>query len=466
MSVAGLAMAYLLATMAAAALLPRGPAALAAVLCVSALNYFFVPPRHSFEIDGAEYWWTLLVLLGVSLAVGSLLATLRERRAAAELGEARAAQLHALAEALAGCADGAAMARAGARFVHQATGHACAVFVRDVPEGPASAWCHPAGTTADAEAAAWALANGRPLGRGCDDWPDLRLWCAPFSRRRPLGALQLQLPLAPLPEAGVLQHWEALARQLGLAIERERAGTTAAAAREAAQAEAARNLLLASLSHDLRTPLAGIVGSASTLRMQSNALPEAERQRLLASLEDEARDLTQMADDVLQMARLAQPHTQLRRQVESLDDVVGASVTRTRRRWPGARVEVRHASGLPLVEVEAGLLAQVLGNLLDNAVRHGGDAGRVLVTTGSSRLGVFVAVRDHGPGQPEAALKGLFEAWRGGADRRPGAAGLGLAISRLVVEAHGGTIAAQRAEPGLEVRIDLPAALPSEAGDG
>jgi two-component system sensor histidine kinase KdpD len=458
MSVAGLAMVYLLATAAAAVALRRGPAALTSVLCVSALNYFFVPPRHSFEVENAEYWWTLAVLLGLSLALGSLVARLRERRQAAERGQAEAAELHALAEALADCGDVAAMGDCAARLLHRATGRPCTILLRAPDAGSPATWRSPATAAFDAQAAAWAIDHGRPLGRGCVDWPDLRLWCAPFARHHGLGAVQLALADASTPDADTARHWLALARQVGLCMEREQAAAAARLAREEAQSESARNLLLASLSHDLRTPLAAIVGAASTLRTQADALPERQRLALLADLENEASDLAQMADNVLQLARLSQPQAQLRLQVESLDDVVGAAMARVRRRWPQARVQSRPASGVPLVRVEASLLAQVLVNLLDNAVRHGGDAGPVVVATGRSRQGAFVAVRDHGPGQPPGELARLFESYRGGSDGRPGAAGLGLAICRLVVLAHGGSVEARRCEPGLEVRIDLPAA--------
>lgn len=462
MSVAGLAMVYLLATAGSAVALPRKPAALASVLCVTALNYLFVPPRHSFAVEGAEYWWTLAVLLGLSLALGSLVAGLREGRRAAERGQARAAQLHALSEDLAEGSDAHAMAERAARFLQQATGHPCAVVLRPGGDASPAPWASPPGSAVDLQAAHWAMQHGRPLGRGCPDWPDLRLWCAPFSRQQPLGVVQLQLAGADVPDADTRAHWLALTRQVGLCIEREQAAAAARSSREEAQSEAARNLLLASLSHDLRTPLASLVGAASVLRQQSEALPERQRLVLLADLENESRDLAQMADNILQMARLSQPQAQLRLQVESLDDIVGAALARVRRRWPEARVQARLARALPLVRAEASLLAQAVGNLLDNAVRHGGNAGAVVVATGRSRHGVFLAVRDQGPGQPPAQqLASLFEAYRGG-EGRTGAAGLGLAICRLAALAHGGRIEAHACDPGFEVRIDLPAA-PEEA---
>ena len=458
MSVAGLAMVYLVAVVATAMLLSRWASIAAALMCVTALNYFFVPPRRSFAIDGAEYWWTLAVLLGLALGLNALIATLRARRARAELGEARAAQLHALSEALAQVADHVAAAQRAAEWLATALGRSCAVFLRD-EQGALR--CHGAPATEAGfhrMSAQWAIDHGRPLGLGCPDWPDLPLWCAPLARRDAGGAVQVLLPAEDSrPTADTLLHWQALVRQVGLSVERERAAAAARLAQQSARSEAERNTLLASLSHDLRTPLAGIVGSASALRTQGEALPASQRAQLLASLENDARDMTLMADNILQMARLAQPLWQLKTQWESVEEILGASVARMRRRWEQARIQLRVAPGLPPVQAEAGLLAQVIANLVDNAVRHSGPEPHILVQAGRSREGVFIAVRDHGPGVAEGDLAGLFDRYRQGSGRQGGGAGLGLAICRAIVQAHGGRIEARRCEPGTEFRFDLPA---------
>jgi two-component system, OmpR family, sensor histidine kinase KdpD len=455
MSVAGLAMVYLLAVAATAVVLPRGPALLASLLAVSALNFFFVPPRYSLAVQDAEYLWTLAVLLGLSLALNMLIGTLRRRTSDAQRRSTQAEELHALSEALATQSGHEAMAAHAARWLHDATGRPCAVFLK---EGQAiRSWAAPAGAAFDEQPARWALEHGRPLGRGCMDWPDLPLWCGPFTRRDAAGGVQVLLGNATRPSPETLQHWLALARQAGLSVERERASVAARSAQDSARSEAARNTLLASLSHDLRTPLAAIVGSASALRTQADAMPASQRERLLANLEDEARDMTLMADNVLQMARLSQPQWQLRTQWESAGDILGAAVARMRRRWEGAGIQLRVARDLPPLRAEAALLAQAIANLVDNAARHSGERPQIVVQAGKSREGVFIAVRDHGRGLPPGDPARLFEHWRQGAGRAGGGAGLGLAICRLVVEAHGGRIAATRCEPGAEFRIDLPA---------
>jgi two-component system sensor histidine kinase KdpD len=456
MSIAGLAMAYLVATVVCALLLDRGPALLASLACVSALNYFFIPPRYTFDVNGAEYWWILGVLLALSVALSSLVAGLREGRERAELGERCRAQLQGLAEELGQCRNADAMAQCAASWLENTLQRSCAVFlVGDDAMAAMEVWGVPASAPFHDGSVRWAIQHGRVLGRGCVDWPDLPLWCAPFARRGAMGAVQVLLHPTDLPDKGLLAHWEALARQVGLSIERERAAAAAQRAEDAARAEAARNTLLASLSHDLRTPLSGILGTATALRTQADALPAAQREKLLANIESESRDLAAMADNVLQLARLSQPQVQLRREWEALEEVLGAVATRLRARWPMARIQLRVAPSLPPLKAEAALLAQAITNLVDNAVRHSPGEPVIEVTAGRSREGVFIAVRDHGEGIPAEQLASIFDRYRQ-AEGSSGTAGLGLAICKLAVQAHGGRIAAHACEPGTEFRVDFP----------
>jgi len=491
MSVAALALVYLVAVVLTAALLARWAGVLTSVASVSALNYFFVPPRHSFRIDGPEYLLTLAILLAVSLGINALVANLRARRAQAERRARQAGELHELSEQLAEGQEPQAVAQVAARWLATRLGRPCAVFLRPgsapaaLPRDGASLagelLCHGApqgpGDAAPrfhAASAAWAMAQRRPVGRGSPDWPDLPLWCAPFAGPHPGGAVQILLDdAAPVqPDKETLGHWLALARQTGLSVERERAAAEARAAQDSARSEATRNALLASLSHDLRTPLAGILGSASALREQGDAMPAAQRTRLLANLEDEAHDMTLMVDNILQMARLSQAPCRIRLQWESLEEIIGVEVQRLRRRWPGARIRWRVGRRLPPIQAEAGLLAQVLANLVDNAARHGGPGGApadILIRAGRTRAGVFIAVRDHGPGLPDGDPATLFKRFHQGAPPRrgdAGAAGLGLSLCQTIVQAHGGRIAARRCAPGAEFRIELPVAAAAPPGAG
>lgn len=460
MSLAGLSMTYLLGVVTASLFLSRAPATLASILCVGALNYFFVPPRRSLAVTGAESWWILAALLSVAVLVSALLSSARERRAQAESARNRSQELHALAQAL-GCIEGAeGMARVATDLIHRVLQRPCALFLWDATDDRLRTWQSPAGGAFDPEPVKWCLANGRVVGVGTANWPQLPLWCAPFSRHGPTGAIQVLIDPHRPPSPDVLEHWLDMVNQVGGAIDRERASATALAAQQAARAETVRNTLLASLAHDLRTPLSALLGTATALRMHGETMTRPQQQRLLANLEDEALDMTLMADNILQIARLSQPQTGLQLQWESLEDVLGAAVTRMRRRWPDTVIQLKVPGELPPIRAEAGLMAQAIANLIDNAVRHGASGSPVVVQAGRSRAGVFVAVRDHGPGLPEGQPAELFRRWHRGRTGT-GGTGLGLTICQLCVEAHGGVIDAADVHPGAEFRIDLPVGAPA-----
>ena len=149
---------------------------------------------------------------------------------------------------------------------------------------------------------------------------------------------------------------------------------------------------------------------------------------------------------------------------ESIEELLGSAVERMRRRWQGAHIQWRVPGGMPPIRAEAGLIAQVIANLVDNALRHAGAQAEVVIQAGRSRDGVFIAVRDHGPGLPEGDAGLLFERFeRGSGGDHASGAGLGLAICKTIVQAHGGRIEVRRCSPGTEFRIDLPVAAPNDA---
>jgi two-component system sensor histidine kinase KdpD len=232
MSVAGLSMVYMAAVATSAATLPRAPAALSAILSVAALNFFFVPPRGSLSVDAAEYWWILMALLALSLGLGAAMGSLRARKAEAELGRARASELHRLSEAMAEASGLDAMSRSAAEFLARATGRPCAIFLR-VDDSALARVASSEDAQFDERAAAWAVEHGKAIGAGSFDWPDMPIWCAPFARSAARGAAQFTMPAGARLSHEEAEHWLALTRQAGLALEREGASKTAASAEQA-----------------------------------------------------------------------------------------------------------------------------------------------------------------------------------------------------------------------------------------
>jgi two-component system sensor histidine kinase KdpD len=226
-----------------------------------------------------------------------------------------------------------------------------------------------------------------------------------------------------------------------------------AAAQEAlaveAETERIRSTLLASISHDLRTPLAAISGAASTLATQSAALDPATRLELAQSISARAQDMSQLVSNVLDLVRLESGDVRLRIDWQSLEDLAGAALERLGDRIAAHPVELKFADELPLVPVDAALIVQALVNLLENAVKYTPPGTRIVVGAVEVPDGIRLVVEDDGPGLPVAEPERLFDKFQRGRDEGAVAgAGLGLTICRAIFALHGGRIVAGRGTTG------------------
>ena len=304
--------------------------------------------------------------------------------------------------------------------------------------------------------------SGRALGSGTAhhaEEPDVYLPLR--GRDAALGAAVLRgTGPEPLP-ADLLAHAQALCDQLGLALQRRHAHDEAQQAREQAQMQSVRNAMLAAISHDYRTPLATIMGSASALQTQGERLSLAQRQELAGRIVDETARLVRLTDNTLQLARLGAPGVALRCDWESAEEIVGAALRRVRRRPDGARVKARVAPDLPLLWCDAALMSQLLDNLVDNALKYSPAEAAVDVVVRRAGSEALLAVRDRGPGIDPAWRERVFDAFQRGdlaafAQRPPGA-GVGLAVCRAIAEAHGGELSLRpRGHGGCSFELRLP----------
>ncbi len=229
------------------------------------------------------------------------------------------------------------------------------------------------------------------------------------------------------------------------------------------ESESLRNTLLASISHDLRTPLAVITGASSTLAEHGATLDEPTRLRLARSVEAKAREMSDLVSNVLDLMRFESGKIDLRRDWQTLDDLVGTALHETAERLATHPVEVRLAHDLPPVHVDATLVVQVFANLLDNVAKYTPPGTRVLIVATPDGDFLRVRVDDEGPGLPPGDPARLFEKFQRGAEEGTVVGvGLGLAICRAIIRAHGGDIDA-RSRPGGGARFEftLPATAPS-----
>jgi two-component system sensor histidine kinase KdpD len=318
---------------------------------------------------------------------------------------------------------------------------------------------------ADLAVAQWVADHGRRAGLGSDTLPAAPALYLPLREgRQGLGVLTVR-PRNPrrvmLPEQRHLL--ETFAGQIGLALGRADLAETAASARIAAERETLRNTLLASISHDLRTPLAAMAGAASTLVARGASLDDATRTELARSIESKSRDMSELVSKVLDLMRFDSGEITLRRDWEAVEDLVGAAVEHSEPRLGEHRVEVTLPADLPLVFVDATLVVQVFVNLFDNAAKYT-PAGTLITVAARDEGGVVhITVDDNGPGWPAGDPGRLFDKFqRGIQEGTIVGVGLGLSICRAIVHAHGGTIeAGPRPGGGARLEFTLPAREPA-----
>jgi len=460
---ANLAMVYLLGVTIAGLRLGRRPSVLTSVLNVVMFDFFFVPPLYTFAVSDVQYIVTFGVMLTIGLVIATLMSSVRQQTRVAGARERRTALLYAMSRELAGTRDTASMARVAVRHVVEVFQCRTAVLFPDRSNKlryPAEPPMEGSYRGADLAVAQWVADHGRRAGLGSDTLPAAPALYLPLNTDRETLGVLVVLPenrrRVLLPEQRHLL--ETFAGQIALALERARLAESAEAARVAAEAESLRNTLLASISHDLRTPLAVMAGAGSALATRGAELDDATRVALARSIEAKAREMSDLVSNVLDLTRLDAGEVAMRRNEEQLEDLVGAALHQYEQRLAQHPVEVRIPADLPPVDVDAGLIVQVFGNLFDNAAKYTPPGTRIRVAAAVDGEFVRVTVDDDGPGLPPGDPNRLFDKFRRGVrEATIVGAGLGLAICRAIVHAHGGAIEARnRPERGARFEFTLP----------
>ncbi len=437
-----LAMVYVLAVVIAAYRLGWIESTVCAVGAVTALNFFFVPPRWTFEVDNRENLIALATMLVLALVISRLATGLRRETGLARLNERRARQLQALATALASANSREEVLTVGRASLDAAFAGPC--FLALTTAG--NELEHADGLDASVrDGMRQCMADAALLGPGTGRWPGLNAWYLPLGEKGHVTGAACVQPALARDEDG-RQHAQALCSLLAQAVWRLRLTASMLAAQGEAQQQQLQSTFLAAISHDLRTPLAAIVGAASSLQTQRDKLSPAEQDRLLGSIAGEAAYLSAVTENTLQLVRLSSSAQELRRDWESMEEIVGAVLARVRQRDPGRRIRSRVPEGLPLVKADPVLLAQLLGNLLDNALKY--SEGAIDLTVGVEGGELVVSVKDRGDGIPDAAQAGIFEPYVRGDQAGPRGAGLGLAVCRAIAQAHGGRLTLRRRQGG------------------
>jgi two-component system sensor histidine kinase KdpD len=462
-------MIYLVAIILAAMRVGRGPSVLAAALSVASYDFFFVPPKYTFAVSDTRHVLTFAMMFGVGILLSELTRRVRAQERQSRQREMYTATLYALTRDLSAAGDVAAIARAMAEragdafdgtvaILRPASGDALVEIVR---------WGEAPLDARDLSVARWTHEHGRPAGLGSDTLPGARAACVPLrTNGRGLGVVAYVPRIAGRalePEQKNLL--EALARQGAVAFERVSLSQDAEAAKLRARTEEMRSSLLSAVSHDLRTPLAAIQGAASALRGGAPGLDDARREELVETIEGEAARLERLVGNLLDMTRLESGVLDFRRDWVPADELIGSALNRLDATLDGRPVTIDLPRDLPLLYVDPVLFEQVLINVLENAAKHTPRGTPIAIAARSDPEQVTIEISDRGPGISATPIERIFDKFQRGPGASAGGVGLGLAISRGIVEAHGGTILASNREGGgaaFAVRLPRGTEVPPE----
>ena len=437
----------------------------ASLLSFLAYNFFFIEPIYTFTVAEPHELFALLIFLAVAILTGSLAGRVRDQSTIVRQRAETTQSLYEFSRRLAGAADLDAVLWAAAAHLNKTLG---ARVVMLMPEDGElmikEAWPpNDQLELGEASAARWAFEKSEPSGWRTGTLPNLEYQFRPMiTTRGVLGVCGLAPKNRETPFSVDDENtFAAILEQTAIAIDRSVLAREAVRAAAIEENEKLRTTLLASLSHDLRTPLASITGAVSSLRQLGDKMTDSERQDLLASIEEEAGRLSRFVGNLLHMSRIESGALKVRKDFVEVADVIRSAAERARKVLPGIKPTLSIAPDLPPIRGDANLLEQVLFNLLDNAQKYGGAV--ISVHAREDANVILISVTDDGPGIKAADLDRIFEKfYRGGrSDGRQAGTGLGLSICRGIVEAMGGTIVAQ--SPALRRRgarmiIRIPAA--------
>jgi two-component system sensor histidine kinase KdpD len=462
---ANIAMLFLLVVLLVAVRYGRAPSVLATCVSVACFDFFFVPPRFTFAISDLQYLITFAVMLAVGLITGHLTAGLRFQARVASYREARARALYEFARELSGALQTEQVFDTTARFL-QGTFRAQATLL--VPDAEGRLQLPPGVApppTLDQGVAQWAFDHAESAGLGTDTLPASPLFylplVAPMRTRGVLAIEPAQRRWLMIPEQR--QHLDTFAALAAIALERVHYVEVAQDALVNMESERLRNSLLAALSHDLRTPLTSLVGLSESLAQSRPPLSPAQA-GLAQSLHEESLRMSALVANLLDMARIESGGLKFNLQWQPLEEVVGSALRASRLVLAGHKASTQLSRDLPLLRFDAVLIERVLCNLLENAAKYTPPGSSIVIYAVQRGEFVRVMVYDNGPGLPRGREEAIFEKFtRGEKESAKPGVGLGLAICRAIVEAHGGSIGAANSPlGGAAVVFTLPVGTPPQ----
>ncbi|MCL2342859.1 MAG: sensor histidine kinase KdpD [Firmicutes bacterium] len=444
---------------------------LSAVLSVLAFNYFFTDPVFSFNAYTPGYPITFLIMLLAALITSTMTTRVKTQAKLAVRREQRTEKLYEINRKL-------LATRGTQNIVNLINDYIVKIFRRSVifytdpanqengtllnMEGESSEFLHSDSEKAVAE---WSYANQKNAGAGTDTLMGAGAFYMPVvSQGKSLGVIGLSCEHGK-PSTNSKFLLQLIVSQAAMALERQSLSDAQRRATVSTEREKMRANLLRAISHDLRTPLTGILGASSAI-LENENLPEAEKEKLLLSIKDDSGWLIRMVENLLSVTRISDGGANLVKSSEAVEEIISESVSRIRQRFPDANIAVHVPEEVLLVPMDGMLIEQVLLNLIENAIKHNKRGAAINLRVKRREDRVLFEVEDFGDGIPPEDLPHLFDGFAGQKPRPDSSRGLGIGLSicKSIIDAHGGKIfAANNKEGGATFSFYLP--LPGGRGD-
>ncbi len=471
LDVRNLALVFLMAVLTSAVIHGLRPALYTCIISALSFNFFFLPPRYTLTISDPESVLALFFFLGVAVIASNLTATVQRQAAAARQRARTTEDLYLFSKKLAGTGTLDDVLWATAFQLASMLKVRVVLLLPEEGTIAVKAGYPPDDTLdeADIAAARWAWEHNHAAGRGADTLPGAKRLYVPLrTGRAAVGVIGLDNDRrdGPLLTPEQQRLLDALADQAALAIERIQLVADVDRAKLAAEADRLRSALLTSISHDLKTPLAGILGAAGTLRDYRDSMSVEDRLDLLSTVVDESERLNRFIANLLDMTKIESGAMEPNYALHYPGDIAGSALRRAEKILAHHKTVMTIPADLPMIRVDPVLFEQVLFNLLDNAAKYAPQGSSIRIDGRADEYNVVIEVSDEGPGIPPADLDRVFDTFYrvSKGDQVRAGTGLGLSICRGFVEAMGGTITARNRSDGsgavFTIRLPKPNEIP------
>ncbi|NMN71211.1 sensor histidine kinase KdpD [Rhizobium sp. 57MFTsu3.2] len=471
LDVRNLALVFLMAVLTSAVIHGLRPALYTCIISALSFNFFFLPPRYTLTISDPESVLALFFFLGVAVIASNLTATVQRQAAAARQRARTTEDLYLFSKKLAGTGTLDDVLWATAFQLASMLKVRVVLLLPEEGTIAVKAGYPPDDTLdeADIAAARWAWEHNHAAGRGADTLPGAKRLYVPLrTGRAAVGVIGLDNDRrdGPLLTPEQQRLLDALADQAALAIERIQLVADVDRAKLAAEADRLRSALLTSISHDLKTPLAAILGAAGTLRDYRDSMSVEDRLDLLSTVVDESERLNRFIANLLDMTKIESGAMEPNYALHYPGDIAGSALRRAEKILAHHKTVITIPADLPMIRVDPVLFEQVLFNLLDNAAKYAPQGSSIRIDGRADEYNVVIEVSDEGPGIPPADLDRVFDTFYrvSKGDQVRAGTGLGLSICRGFVEAMGGTITARNRSDGsgavFTIRLPKPNEIP------